>query len=228
MQASDFFTLPDDFPFRSFFQPDALPWEWVRQIGPALGQFAFGERAWPEGLPPGISIKGLVFIHPTVKLPPFAVIEGPAWIGPGCELRPGVYVRGNVIAGPGCVLGNSCEYKNSLLCGEVETAHFNYVGDSILGRKAHLGAGVICANLKLTRDEVSVVGPDGLRHATGLRKLGALVGDGAEVGCNSVLQPGAMLGRRSVVLTMPFHGYLPPNCIARPSITPRISPRPGK
>src|SRR5690606_24931956 len=108
---------------------------------------------------------------PTVKLPSFGTIEGPAWIGPECELRPGVYVRGNVIAGKGCLMGNSCEYKNALLLDKVETAHFNYVGDTILGNKAHLGAGVICANLKLLRDEVCACTPDG-RIPTGLRKLG--------------------------------------------------------
>ena len=97
----------------------------------------------------------------------------------------------------------------------VETPHYNYVGDSILGNRAHLGAGVICANLRLARDEV-VIRIEKERFATGLRKVGAMMGDGSEAGCNSVLQPGTVLGRNAAVISMPFNGYLPANKMAIP------------
>ncbi|NNE90279.1 MAG: UDP-N-acetylglucosamine diphosphorylase [Verrucomicrobiales bacterium] len=124
----------------------------------------------------------------------FATIKGPAWIGDGTTVRSGAYVRENVITGKNCMLGNSCEFKNCVLFDNCEVPHFNYVGDSILGHKAHLGAGVICSNVRLDRKNVKVEGED-----TGLRKFGAIVGDRTEVGCNSVLSPGSLLGRDCVI-----------------------------
>lgn len=128
-----------------------------------------------------------------------AYIEGPAWIGDNCLVRAGAYIRGNVIAGSGCVLGNSSEFKNCLLFDNVEAPHFNYVGDSILGYKAHLGAGVILSNVRLDRSEVSVRDADGNKHPTGLCKFGAVIGDRTEIGCNSVISPGSLLGRDCIV-----------------------------
>ena len=123
--------------------------------------------------------------------------------------------RGNVIVGEGCVLGNSCEYKNCLLLDGVQTPHFNYVGDSILGNGAHLGAGVICSNLRLDQGEVTVKLPSGT-VGTGLQKFGAILGDKAEVGCNAVLNPGTLLGPRALVMPCTaFGGYLPAGMIAR-------------
>ncbi len=210
MQASELFDFPESLPFASFFLPEMTPWEWVPQIKEALASFDFGTERRKQDLG-GISIKGSVFIHPTVSLPPYCVIEGPAYLGPECELRPGVYIRGNFIAGAGCVLGNSCEFKNSLLLDGVQAPHFNYVGDSLLGNKTHLGAGTICANLRLDQQPVPIKLPDGSRVDTGLRKLGAIMGDGSEAGCNSILQPGCILGRNSAVISMSFSGYLPPD-----------------
>ena len=113
-----------------------------------------------------------------------------------------------------CILGNSCEYKNCLLMDRVETAHFNYVGDSVLGSNAHLGAGAVLSNLRLNKDEIRVTISGG-RVATGRRKLGALLGEGAQVGCNAVLQPGTILGKGSMVLpAVAFGGSLPENAIA--------------
>lgn len=144
-----------------------------------------------------------------------AVIQGPAWIGPGTVVRSGAYLRENVVAGRGCILGNSSEFKNCLLFDACEVPHFNYVGDSILGHRAHLGAGVVCSNVRLDRAPVTLRDADGSRTETGLRKFGAIVGDGAEVGCNSVLGPGALLGRESLVhpLTV-WTGVLPARHIA--------------
>jgi len=222
IKASDLFDFPDALPFGDSFLSDQAPWEWLSAIKHALASNTFLEQLQnnrgnkPDAsIPAGVRINGDVYIHPSVQLPAFASIEGPAYIGEGCELRPGVYIRGNVIAGKNCVLGNSCEFKNCLLLEGVQVPHFSYVGDSILGNKAHLGAGVICSNLRLDQADVKVTLPDGTRVSSKLRKFGALVGDGAEVGCNAVLNPGSILGRRALVMpAMAFSGTLEANTIA--------------
>jgi NDP-sugar pyrophosphorylase family protein len=127
-----------------------------------------------------------------------AVIKGPTIIGANCEVRAGAYIRGGVIVGDDCVLGNSCEFKNCVLFNGCQVPHFNYVGDSILGHKAHLGAGVILSNLKSVNGTVSV-GRDGNKVDTGLRKFGAIIGDTADIGCNCVLNPGSIIGRGAVL-----------------------------
>lgn len=144
-----------------------------------------------------------------------AVIKGPAWIGENCEIRHGCYVRENVIVGNGVILGNSCELKNCLIFDDVQLPHFNYVGDSILGYKTHLGAGVILSNLKLNSGEIWVAGPNG-KIATGLRKFGAILGDYVKVGCNSVLNPGSLVGRHSILYpACQWHGVLPSHSVIR-------------
>lgn len=226
MKAADLFALPESLAhFAEHFDPEAAPWTWVSAIKPALAAFDFDAAEGLTDLPAGVHIEGQVYLHPTVKLPPYAFIKGPTWIGPETEVRPGAYIRGNVIAGARCVMGNSSEFKNSLLMDKVQAPHFNYVGDSVLGTGAHLGAGVICANLRLDQKPVPVVSFSGERISSGMRKLGALMGDYAEAGCNSVLQPGCVLGQRAVVISMPFNGTLEAGKIAynrqKPSIMAR-------
>ncbi|MDQ8204564.1 UDP-N-acetylglucosamine diphosphorylase [Pelagicoccus sp. SDUM812003] len=209
MKAADLFEFPASIPFADFFRADALPWQWIGQIKKALAS-GF-ETNVPGSIPPGVRISGEVYIHPSVELPAFCSIEGPAWIGEGAQIRPGAYIRGNVIIGAGSVVGNSCEYKNCLLLEDVQTPHFSYIGDSVLGNGSHLGAGVILSNLRLDQKPVKAL-VDGKSVDTGLRKFGALVGDQAEVGCNAVLNPGSILGKRSLVGPLtPFKGTLGPN-----------------
>ncbi len=213
LTARELFDFPESLPFSAYFPADAAPWEWVSAIKAALADFSFPEIR--SDIPAGLHVEGKVYIHPSVKLPAFGSIQGPAYIAEGCELRPGVYIRGNVISGAGSVLGNSCEFKNCLLLEGVQVPHFSYVGDSILGNRAHLGAGVICSNLRLDQAQVQAKLKDGSMIPTGLRKLGAILGDHAEVGCNSVLNPGSILGRRALVMpSMAFRGTLPENMMA--------------
>ncbi|HCN31303.1 MAG TPA: UDP-N-acetylglucosamine diphosphorylase, partial [Verrucomicrobiales bacterium] len=149
-------------------------------------------------VPQGVSIGEDVFIDEGVTIEPGAVILGPAWIGKNCMIRTGCYIRGNVVVGDNCVLGNSCEFKNCVLFDNCEVPHFNYVGDAVLGYKAHLGAGVVLSNVRLDRSEVVVNGP--LRaESTGLMKFSAIIGDHVEIGCNSVINPGTLIGRRSII-----------------------------
>jgi NDP-sugar pyrophosphorylase family protein len=224
VKASDFFALPPSLArFAAHFPAAAAPWDWLKKITAALEAETFGPLELK--IPAGVQIEGKVWLHPTVKLPAFAVIQGPAWIGAKTDIRPGAFIRGNVIAGEGCVLGNSSEFKNCLLMDAVQAPHFNYVGDSILGNGAHLGAGAICSNLRLDQGEVTVRLPSGV-VGTGLRKFGAILGDKAEVGCNSVLNPGTLLGPRALVMpSMAFSGVLAPATIARVRQTVTTIPR---
>lgn len=154
-----------------------------------------------------------VFIGEGTIVEPGAVIKGPAWIGKNCQIRSGCYIRENVIVGDNCVLGNSCEFKNCVLFDACEVPHFSYVGDAILGYKAHLGAGVILSNVRLDRGEV-IVKHDAERIATGLNKFSAIIGDHAEIGCNSVINPGSLIGRRCVIHPLSyFTGVLPADTI---------------
>ncbi len=139
-----------------------------------------------------------VLVGKGVTIAPTATIIGPCIIGEGCEIRPGAYIRGSVITGKNCVLGNSSEFKNCILLDKVQAPHYNYVGDSILGDHSHIGAGVICSNLKTGGSNVSVKA-FGETIDTGLRKFGAILADGADIGCGSVLNPGTIIGKGSSV-----------------------------
>ena len=224
MKASDFFALPASLiRFAPFFPAEDAPWLWLKKIARALEAAEFGPNEL--AIPPGVNLQGRVWLHPTVKLPAYATIIGPAHIGARTEIRPGAFIRGNVIVGEGCVLGNASEFKNCLLLDKVQAPHYNYVGDSILGNGAHLGAGVICSNLRLDQGEVMVKLPTGV-VGSGLRKFGAVLGDKAEVGCNAVLNPGTLLGPRALVMpSMAFGGYLPPATIAHSRQTVTMIPR---
>ena len=144
---------------------------------------------------------------------PSAYIGGPCIIDRGAEIRHCAFIRGSAIVGKGCVVGNSVEIKNSLLFDMVQTPHYNYVGDSVLGYKSHMGAGSITSNVKSDKSLVVVKNGDELIE-TGRKKFGAILGDGVEVGCNSVLNPGTVLGRRaSVYPTSSVRGVVPEDCI---------------
>ncbi len=158
-----------------------------------------------------------VFIAKSAKIYPNANIYGPCIIGENTEVRPGAFIRGNAIVGNNCVVGNSTELKNVILFNNVQVPHYNYVGDSILGYKSHMGAGSITSNVK--SDKTLVVIKDrakGEEIETGIKKVGAMLGDNVEVGCNSVLNPGTVLGRGSRVYpTSCVRGVVPENSILK-------------
>lgn len=139
-----------------------------------------------------------VYIGKGTRIDDGVMIKGPAIIGENCEIRHGAYIRENAIIGDNCVIGNSSEIKNSLLFNGCQVPHFNYVGDSILGHKAHLGAGVVLSNLKVVAGNV-IIKHDGQEIDTGLRKFGAMIGDHVDIGCNSVLNPGSVIGRSTTM-----------------------------
>ena len=167
------------------------PWEalpkikdFILTLGPTLSKDEYdqvGEDVW---------------IAKDAKVYPSALINGPAIIGKGAEVRHCAFIRGNAIVGEGAVVGNSTELKNVVLFNKVQVPHYNYVGDSILGYKAHMGAGSITSNVKSDKKLVKVHMPEG-DIETGLKKFGAMVGDNVEVGCGSILNPGTVVGRES-------------------------------
>ena len=154
-----------------------------------------------------------VWIAKSAAIAPTATINGPCIIGKDTEVRPGAFIRGNAIVGEKCVVGNSTELKNVILFNNVQVPHYNYVGDSILGYKSHMGAGSITSNVKSDKSLV-VIRNGEERIETGRKKIGAILGDYVEVGCNSVLNPGTIIGRNSNVYPVScVRGIVPENSI---------------
>lgn len=155
-----------------------------------------------------------ILVGADVQICDGVTLTGPCIIGSGTVLRPGAYIRGSVIIGEGCVIGNSTELKNSIIMDSAHLPHYNYVGDSVIGYRAHLGAGAICSNLK--GDGCEVVIHADKDYPTGLRKVGAFVGDFCEVGCSSVLNPGTVIGRGTRVYPLTaLRGVYPAECIVK-------------
>lgn len=153
--------------------------------------------------------EGNVWISRSAKLYPNIYIAGPTIIGPNTEVRPGAFIRGSALIGAGCVVGNSTEIKNAILFDGAQAPHYNYIGDSILGYKAHTGAGAITSNLKQDHSAVTVRTGEN-RVETGLRKFGAILGDNVEIGCGSVLNPGTVIGRGARVYPLSMvRGFVP-------------------
>ncbi len=195
------------------FENTKQVWDALKQIASYL-QFRLKPAVLGELLGKPF-ISNSVFIGRGTIVEQGAVLKGPAWIGQNCHIRSGCYVRENVIVGDGVVMGNSCEFKNCILFDEAQVPHFNYVGDSILGFHAHLGAGVILSNVKLDHGEIHVAASEG-DIATGLTKFGAIIGDRTEIGCNSVINPGSLLGRDCIVYPgVNFRGVLPERSIVK-------------
>ena len=177
---------------KDYLSQFTYPWEALKGIKDMI--IALGETLgddYEERAPQ-------VWVHKTAKVFDSAYLGAPCIIGPNTEVRQCAFIRGSALVGADCVVGNSAELKNVILFDHVQTPHYNYVGDSILGFGAHLGAGAVTSNVKSDKTNVTVRWTDGA-VATGLRKFGALVGDGVEVGCNCVLCPGSVIGRGSIV-----------------------------
>ena len=181
------------------------PWEALKgikdlilQLGPTLTEY---EEIAPQ-----------VWVHPTATIAPTAYLGAPCIIGPETEVRHCAFVRGSALVGAGCVVGNSTELKNVILFDKVQVPHYNYVGDSILGYKSHMGAGSITSNVK--SDKALVVIKTQPPIATEQKKVGAMLGDNVEIGCGSVLNPGTVIGRNSNVYPLSsVRGVVPANSI---------------
>jgi NDP-sugar pyrophosphorylase family protein len=196
----------------TLFEGCQFAWEALPKIEAYLARVV---RQSPPRTFPGARIGERVIIGAGTVVEPGAMIKGPAIIGRNCQIRHNAYIREQVLVGDDCVVGNATELKNAWLFNGAQAPHYNYIGDSILGYKAHLGAGVKISNVKLLAGNV-MVEVEGKRMDTGLRKFGALMGDRAEAGCNAVLNPGSILGREAVVYPNVFwRGVLGAGCIAK-------------
>ena len=192
----DYFELAR-FRHRAVFDNIEHVWEALDRLSGYLDAHrewgVFGEVA------PSAVLLGDVFIGRGTRVEPGAMIVGPAVIGEDCAIRHNAYLRGRVITGDRCVIGHCTEVKSSILLDAAAAPHFNYLGDSIIGNEVNLGAGTICANLRLDEDDVRAEDLAGNRMPTGRRKLGAILGDGSRTACNVVLNPGALLPKHSFV-----------------------------
>lgn len=192
---------------KSYLSQFTYPWEalkgikdFIVQLGSTLGDDY--QEVSPQ-----------VWVHRTATVAPTAYLGAPCIIGAGTEVRHCAFIRGSALVGENCVVGNSVELKNVILFDNVQTPHYNYVGDSILGYKSHMGAGSLTSNVK--SDKTLVVVKDGQEQIpTGLKKFGAMLGDYVEVGCNSVLNPGTVIGRHTNIYpTSCVRGVVPANSI---------------
>lgn len=196
------------------FAGDNEAWSAIPLIGSWLAEVLQpGNEGTVQGQP---YIGERVRIGRGTRIAPGAVILGPAWIGEDCFIGPGCYVRENVVLGDGVIAGNTSEFKNCIVCDRAEIPHWNYVGDSILGYKAHLGAGAILCNWRHDGGSIPVIDLDGRRVETGLPKFGAVIGDFADIGARAVLNPGSLIGRRSVLYPgTVWRGTLPADRIVK-------------
>lgn len=193
---------------KDIFEGTTYPWE----VLPKIGQFIvmLGESLSPEEFS---KIGDNVWISKEAKVAPTAYINGPVIIDKNAEVRHCAFIRGNAIVGKNAVVGNSTELKNVILFDNVQVPHYNYVGDSILGYKSHMGAGSITSNVKSDKTLVTIK-CGGEKIETGLKKMGAILGDNVEVGCNSVLNPGTVVGSNSNIYPLSMvRGYVKENSI---------------
>lgn len=203
IKTSELFDCNVEF-LKDFFDSHEYPWEMVSDIGALIEKFLC------EGIEGYSLLREGILVGKGVKISPMSEICAPTVIGHGTEIRIGAYIRGNAVVGENCVIGNSCEVKNSILLNGVQIPHYNYVGDSVLGNKSHLGAGAICSNLKNDKSNVVVHGE--VDYPTGLRKLGAILGDGVNVGCGCVLNPGTVIGKNTSVYPLQALRGIIPSC----------------
>lgn len=222
LQSSYFFDF-SQFSHKALFENDPEPWNilgylesYIRglQLGKVLGEVSSGAYLInPE----------LIFIDEGCIVEPGAYIQGPCWIGKNSVVRHGAYIRGNLLTGEHCVIGHDTEVKNSLFLDRAHAAHFAYVGDSILGNRVNLGAGTKCANFKLDQKTITVH-YQGERIPTQLRKFGAIIGDRSQIGCNSVTNPGTLLGQEvRCYPCLNIGGWIPTRSLIKPSNEVRIS-----
>lgn len=235
LKPSDFFDLSNPI-VAELFADCPYVWDAIGKIGDHVARLVGDEQVILGEVMPGAFIGDRpIFIGEGARIEPGAYVEGPAWIGPGAVVRHGAFARENIIMLPGSILGHASEAKNSIFLENAHAPHFAYVGDSILGQNTNLGAGTKLSNLTLLseKDRESGKRPtiklyiEGREYDTGLAKFGAVLGDSTQTGCNSVLNPGCVIGRRSLVYAnMSLRkGYYPAESVMKLRQTTKILQR---
>lgn len=208
LKTREFFELENTSLAYDYVLSFEYPWQSLSGIGELIWQIG-------EGLDKGEyeEVEKGVWVAHDSKIAKSACILPPCIIDKGAEVRHCAYIRGNAIVGKGCVIGNSCEIKNSIIFDRAQIPHYNYVGDSIIGYRAHMGAGSITSNIKSDKTMVTIL-KNGTKTDTGLRKMGAIIGDFAEIGCGTVLNPGSVIGASTTVYPLSLvRGYVPRDSI---------------
>lgn len=203
MEISTFFDIAS-FVHKDLFENVLFPWDPLERLEGYLAQYKSSPVL--SKIPEGVFVKNpeSIFVGDGVVIEPGAYIQGPCIIGDGCEIRHGAYIRGGVILGEQCVVGHASEVKSSLLLNGAKIPHFNYCGDSILGNRTNMGAGSITANVRFDRKAVYAY-IEGEKISSGRNKFGLILGDGSQLGCNVVTQPGTVLGKGVMI---PPYTYL--------------------
>jgi NDP-sugar pyrophosphorylase family protein len=216
LSITSFFSL-EGYAHARLFENCSFAWEPLNYIEAYLQSLSLGKIEADVSKSAFLVHPHLISIGRGTKVEPGAYIEGPCVIGENCTIRHGAYLRGNVVVGNNCVIGHDTEVKHSILLNNVCAAHFNYVGDSILGSHVNLGAGSKCANFRLDEKPVVIAFAERV-FPTNRRKLGAILGDGVQVGCNCVLNPGTMIGKNSVCYPcINVSGYIASNAKVKPA-----------
>ena len=220
-RVEEFFDL-GSFEHREVFLGCQSVWQVLERLNEYLLRQPLGVRgSFPEGV--FFDHPEQIFIGEGTVIEPGAYIRGPCIIGRNCEIRHGAYIRGNVLIGDRCVVGHTTELKHSILLNHAKAAHFAFVGDSVLGNDVNLGAGVKCANLRLDGAQV-VIRHGKERVPTGLRKCGAMVGDGCQIGCNVVTNPGTLLGKNvRCCPTVNISGVVAQGCVIKLPSQPLVA-----
>ncbi len=209
----------------ALFNPQEYVWKGLEALESYL-------KSLPLGIIDGEVSKDAYLVNPHLisigkgtVIEPGAYIKGPCFLGNNCTVRHGAYIRGNVIAGNHCVIGHDTEIKHSIMLDHAHAAHFAYVGDTILGNGVNLGAGTICANLLLEGNKITVHGPEG-RVETGMRKFGAIIGDNTQIGCNTVTNPGTLIGKDvHCYPTLNVGGFIPSQSLVKGQKSFRVQSR---
>lgn len=217
LKASYFFDLRE-FPHAEIFAGLEYPWLALQLLNTYIKSLELGPKQGEISTEAHLINSDQIYIGEGTIVEPGAYIRGPCWIGKKCVIRHGAYIRGNVLTGDHCVIGHSTEVKNSIFLNKAQAAHFAYLGDTILGSHVNLGAGTRCANLKLNHKPITVELEGQQLIATEMRKLGAIVGDYCQIGCNSVLNPGTLMGKEvKCYPCLNVGGWIPARSLIKPA-----------
>lgn len=221
-KTTTYFFDTSQFEHQKIFQSSPEPWKALLLLNHYLKSLPLGKHSGTLSPSAYLVHPELISIGEGSIIEPGAYIQGPCVIGKNCTVRHGAYIRGNVLTGDGCVIGHDTEAKHAIFLDRAHAAHFAYVGDSIIGNDVNLGAGAKCANLKFDKSPVHVF-LNGHRTPTQMTKLGAIIGDKSQIGCNAVTNPGTLIGQQvRCYPNLNIEGFIPSHSIVKPSLKPLI------
>lgn len=221
-KSTSYFFDTSQFEHQEIFQRALEPWIVLQYLSDYLHSLPLGKHSGTISPSAYLVHPELISIGEGSIVEPGAYVQGPCVLGKNCVVRHGAYIRGSVLTGNGCVIGHDTEVKHSIFLNNAHAAHFAYVGDSIIGNEVNLGAGTKCANLKFDKTQISVF-LNGDKIPTQMKKLGAIIGDKSQIGCNAVTNPGTLIGQQvRCYPNLNVEGFIPSHSIVKPSLKPLI------